>query len=311
MTRRCVFVTGATGYMGRALIAALLRRGHGVRALARRQSVLHIPAGAETVVGNALEPGTFADKVAPADTLVHLVGTPHPSPAKAASFRAVDLPSVDAALAAARAARIAHFVYVSVAQPAPVMQAYIAVRQAGEARIREAASRRPSCVRGTCSVPGTAGLVSSFRSMRSPRCAAAARNGSLRLGLVTMGPAPQCAIAVRKPGAGRLIAVALVPVATLAIPGPLRALAPGLFGLVCEERVCVDDARRLAEAQLARRARTWRRSARRYLPSRGRRSMLPHFRRPPPTLPPPQARRGKKAAARAGEHGEARIEWKH
>lgn len=46
-----------------------------------------------------------------------------------------------------------------------------------------------------------------------------------------------------------LIAVALIPVATLAIPSPLRALAPGLFGLVCEERVCVDDARRLAEAQ--------------------------------------------------------------
>jgi hypothetical protein len=46
-----------------------------------------------------------------------------------------------------------------------------------------------------------------------------------------------------------LIAVALIPVATLAIPSPLRALAPGLFGLVCEDRVCVDDARRLAEAQ--------------------------------------------------------------
>jgi hypothetical protein len=46
-----------------------------------------------------------------------------------------------------------------------------------------------------------------------------------------------------------LIAVAFVPVATLAIPSPLRALAPGLFGLVCEGRVCVDDARRLAEAQ--------------------------------------------------------------
>jgi hypothetical protein len=53
-----------------------------------------------------------------------------------------------------------------------------------------------------------------------------------------------------------VIAVALVPVATLAIPNPLRALAPGLFGLVCENRVCVDDARRLAEAQaLLQRAR--------------------------------------------------------
>jgi hypothetical protein len=53
-----------------------------------------------------------------------------------------------------------------------------------------------------------------------------------------------------------LIAVALIPVATLAIPNPLRALAPGLFGLICENRVCVDDAQRLAEAQeLLQRAR--------------------------------------------------------
>ena len=52
------------------------------------------------------------------------------------------------------------------------------------------------------------------------------------------------------------IAIALVPVATLAIPNPLRALAPGLFGLVCEDCVCVDDAPRLAEAQeLLQRAR--------------------------------------------------------
>ncbi len=173
--------------MGRALMAALLRRGHGVRALARRQSVQHIPAGAETVVGNALEPGTFADKVAPADTLVHLVGTPHPSPAKAASFRAVDLPSVDAALVAARAARIAHFVYVSVAQPAPVMQAYIAVRQAGEARIR--ASGIPATILRPWYVLGPGHrwphLLVPFYALGA--LVAPLRETALRLGLVTIG----------------------------------------------------------------------------------------------------------------------------
>jgi uncharacterized protein YbjT (DUF2867 family) len=136
MTQHCVFVTGATGYMGRALIPVLLARGHRVRALARKTSVDRVPRDAEIVVGNALDPATFSNAVAPADTLVHLIGTPHPGPAKAASFLALDLPSVDAALTAARAARVGHFVYVSVAQPAPVMRAYIAVRQAGEARIR-------------------------------------------------------------------------------------------------------------------------------------------------------------------------------
>jgi uncharacterized protein YbjT (DUF2867 family) len=36
VTARVVFVTGATGYMGRALIPRLLARGHRVLALARR-----------------------------------------------------------------------------------------------------------------------------------------------------------------------------------------------------------------------------------------------------------------------------------
>jgi uncharacterized protein YbjT (DUF2867 family) len=133
---RCVFVTGSTGYLARALIPVLLSRGHRVRALARAASAQRVPPGAEVVSGDALDAHSYAPAIAPADTLVHLVGTPHPSPAKAASFRSVDLPSVDAALAASRTAGVRHFVYVSVAQPAPVMHAYIAVRQAAEARIR-------------------------------------------------------------------------------------------------------------------------------------------------------------------------------
>ena len=133
---RHVFVTGATGYIGRALIGTLVERGHGVRALARAASAHRVPPGAAVIVGDALQPATFADAVAPADTLVHLIGTAHPNPFKAASFELVDLRSVDAAIDAARAAGVRHLVYVSVAQPAPVMRAYIAARAAGEARIQ-------------------------------------------------------------------------------------------------------------------------------------------------------------------------------
>lgn len=135
---RCVFVTGASGYLARALIPRLIARGHRVRALARAASVAHVPEGAEVVVGDALDPRSYADAIAPADTLVHLVGVAHPSPAKAAAFTHVDLASVSAALTAAKAARVAHFVYVSVAHPAPMMHAFVAARQEAERRIRRA-----------------------------------------------------------------------------------------------------------------------------------------------------------------------------
>jgi uncharacterized protein YbjT (DUF2867 family) len=60
----------------------------------------------------------------------------HPSPAKAAQFRSIDLASACASARAARFAGISHFVYVSVAQPAPAMHAYVEARAEAEAFIR-------------------------------------------------------------------------------------------------------------------------------------------------------------------------------
>ncbi len=131
-----VFVTGATGYLGKFLIPELIRRGQSVRALTRPGSEKKLPAGCEVVLGDALNQKTFAHKIAPADTFVQLVGVPHPSPKKAAQFRAIDLVSARESVAAAKSAGIKHFVYLSVAQPAPVMGEYIAVRAEGEAMIR-------------------------------------------------------------------------------------------------------------------------------------------------------------------------------
>jgi uncharacterized protein YbjT (DUF2867 family) len=134
--KRDVFVTGGTGYLGRPLIEALLARGHTVRALTREASASTLPAGAVVVKGNALDAGGWMRSVAPADTFVHLIGTPHPNPAKAAQFQAVDLTSIRAAVQAATAGGVRHFVYVSVAHPAPVMHAFIEVRKQGEALVR-------------------------------------------------------------------------------------------------------------------------------------------------------------------------------
>ena len=133
-----VFVAGGTGYIGRPLIELLLRDGHTVRGLARAGSEGKLPAGCAPVLGNALDAASYQQQVTPSDTFVHLVGVAHPGPGKGQQFRDIDLKSIESAVAAAKYAGVSHFVYVSVAHPAPVMHDYIAVRTRGEELIASA-----------------------------------------------------------------------------------------------------------------------------------------------------------------------------
>jgi uncharacterized protein YbjT (DUF2867 family) len=132
-----IFLTGGTGYIGSRLIPQLVERAHKLKALVRAGSENKLPAGAIGIVGNALELDSYTDHVRGCDTFVHLIGVPHPSPAKAKQFHDVDLVSIKVAIKAARDAGVRHFIYLSVAQPAPVMKEFIAVRSAGEQVIRE------------------------------------------------------------------------------------------------------------------------------------------------------------------------------
>jgi uncharacterized protein YbjT (DUF2867 family) len=130
-----VFITGGTGYIGRPLISLLLARGHAVVTLVRPGSEGKVPPGCVSLPGDALDARTFQSGMPTQATVVHLVGTPHPNPSKAAEFRSVDLASIRATAAAATSAQARHLVYVSVAHPAPVMREYIAVRQEGESLV--------------------------------------------------------------------------------------------------------------------------------------------------------------------------------
>ena len=131
---RRVFVAGGTGYMDQRLIPRLIESGAQVCALVRPGSESKVPPGCEIVLGSALDSRSYT--VPHGSTFLHLVGTPHPSPKKAKEFRDVELPSLKASVTAAVAAGSEHFVYVSVAHPAPIMQAYIEVRMECESIIR-------------------------------------------------------------------------------------------------------------------------------------------------------------------------------
>lgn len=184
--QRCVFITGGTGYMGRKLIPRLLERGHLVRALVRPGSERKLPTGCTPVFGNALDGASYADQIGPSDTFVQLVGVAHPSPAKATEFRQVDLPAGLGSVAAARAAGIRHFVYLSVAHPAPMMHDHIAVRRECEAAIEAAGLNatilRPRYVLG----PGHRWPYALVPMYRLAELLPQTRDGARRLGLVTL-----------------------------------------------------------------------------------------------------------------------------
>jgi nucleoside-diphosphate-sugar epimerase len=136
-----VCVTGGSGYIGSRLIPLLVDRGHQVTAIVRAGSERKIPGRTSIVTADPLKEDSYTSSIRACDTFVHLIGVPHPSPAKAAQFRTIDLPSVQVAVNAAREAGIRHFIYLSVAQPASMMRAFVAIRAEGEALIRAAGLR--------------------------------------------------------------------------------------------------------------------------------------------------------------------------
>src|SRR5262245_5093210 len=68
-----IFLTGGTGYIGSAVMDALVRGGHKVDALVRnREGAAEVQArGAQALLGNLTHPASYAEAAAEADGIVH------------------------------------------------------------------------------------------------------------------------------------------------------------------------------------------------------------------------------------------------
>ena len=69
-----VFVTGATGFLGKAIARRLAGEGHGVTALVLPGDDTPMPAGTETVRGDITDASTLEGRTAGHDAVVHLAG---------------------------------------------------------------------------------------------------------------------------------------------------------------------------------------------------------------------------------------------
>jgi uncharacterized protein YbjT (DUF2867 family) len=184
--KHSICVTGGTGYIGCRLIPLLTKRGHTVKAVVRAGSEKKLPSDVPAVIADPLKEDSYTESIRGCDAFIHLIGVPHPSPAKAAQFRAIDLPSVQVAVKAAVDAGVRHFIYLSVAQPAPMMQAFIAVRAEGEALIRASEMKatfvRPWYVLG----PGHRWAYALLPFYWIAELLPGARESAIRLGLINI-----------------------------------------------------------------------------------------------------------------------------
>ncbi|MGE0813632.1 MAG: NAD-dependent epimerase/dehydratase family protein [Vicinamibacterales bacterium] len=112
-----VLVTGATGALGPAVIAALQARGRAVRALVRPRAA-GVGPGVEWVEGDLTDQASLARAVHDVDAVVHLAALLHivnPAPALRPRYQAVNVDGTAALVEAARAAGARRFVFAGTA----------------------------------------------------------------------------------------------------------------------------------------------------------------------------------------------------
>jgi len=105
-----ILVTGAGGFIGRALVPLLLSRGRQLRCLYRKKPEGKLPAGVEVAVGDLLKPRTLHKALQGIDTVYYLV---HSLAAGAERFRALDRDAAEKFVKAADRAGVRRVVYLS------------------------------------------------------------------------------------------------------------------------------------------------------------------------------------------------------
>ncbi|MDA8390123.1 MAG: NAD-dependent epimerase/dehydratase family protein [Gammaproteobacteria bacterium] len=125
-TAKTVLVTGASGFIGQALVGALERQGYAVRAIGRTPV-----AGVAWRHGDLADPGSLRDCCAGVEAVCHLAGAAHVQAPRAVHEK-LTVMGTQALLAEARAADVRSFVFVSSIKAVCSTDDYAQTRRAAE-----------------------------------------------------------------------------------------------------------------------------------------------------------------------------------
>jgi nucleoside-diphosphate-sugar epimerase len=210
MTGRLTAVTGASGFLGRHIVQALIQRGDQVRILLRNPAACPPWEGAEPeIVQGELTPAPLRKLVAGAHTVIHCAGL-----ISAKNWAEFDLinhrGAQKAAAATLNAAPDARFVFIStLAARGPSVSAYGDSKNAGEGKVRTVlAAKRPLIVRPPAIYgPGDRATLPLFRMAAKSPILPLLRPDYGRLALIHVEDAAAAILGLAKDGVTGTVAL--------------------------------------------------------------------------------------------------------
>lgn len=146
-----IFVTGASGFVGSAVVDELIRRNYQVKALSHNRT---LPAAAvDAMHGSIFDHDVLEDGIRGCDAVIHLVGIIFERPSKGITFQRVHFEGVKNVVDAAKRAGVKRYVHMSALGTRPdAVSEYHKTKYAAEEYVRASGLEwtiiRPSMIHG-------------------------------------------------------------------------------------------------------------------------------------------------------------------